>query len=176
MLMVQKRIFFGSQKHNRQLMCHIAVWFQLSTCQDLVLLLTFYDLEGYKNMCSVATTQASFPQLYLLGSHFFPLLQKKLKKKENRRDRQASTQYISFSLLCQVVRNKKTENRVLNSLGSDQRGSQTGKSQYIFIGLLSPTDNLIMSKNVPLDPRPSSITRATRLRMYCTGYWMGSPW
>lgn len=128
-----KENIFGSQKHNRQLMCHIAVWFQLSTCQDLVLLLTFYDLEGYKNMCSVATKQASFPQLYLLGSHFFPLSQKKLKNNESRRDRQASTQYISFSLLCQVMRKKETENRVPNSLSSDQTGFQTEESQYILI-------------------------------------------
>lgn len=102
MLMVQKRIFFGPQKHNRQLMCHIAVWFQLSRCQDLVLLLTFYDLEGYKNMCSVATTQASFPQLYLLGFHFF-LLQKILKKKK-RKGKKTDIFCLSFSSVCQVVR------------------------------------------------------------------------
>lgn len=35
--------------------------------------------------------------------------------------------------------------------------SQTGKSQYIFIGLLSPTDNLITSKNVPLDPKSRKV-------------------
>lgn len=133
MLMVQKRIFFGSQKHNRQLMCHIAVWFQLSTCQDLVLLLTFYDLEGYKNMCSVATIQVSFPQLYLSDSHFFLFLQeKKLKKKEGRRDRHP-THYILFSLLCQVMGNKETETRALNSLCSDQIGLQTKESQYILL-------------------------------------------
>ena len=132
MLMVQKRIFFGSQKHNRQLMCHIAVWFQLSTCQDLVLLLTFYDLEGYKNMCSVATIQVSFPQLYLSGSHFSSFYRKKIEK-ERGQERQASTHYILFSLLCQVMRNKETENRALNSLCSDQIGLQTKESQYILL-------------------------------------------
>lgn len=64
------------------------------------------------------------------------------------------------------MRNKETENRVLNSLCSDQRRFQTEESQSIFIGLLPPTDNLTMSKNIPLDPRPSSITNAPRLKMY----------
>lgn len=127
-------------------------------------------------MCSVATTQAAFPRLYLLGSHFFSLSQKKLKNKESRRDRQASTQYISFSLLCQVMRNKETENQVPNSLCSNQRGFQTEEPHCIFIGLLFPTDNLTKSENVPLDPRPSSITRAPRLRMNCACYWIRSSW
>lgn len=85
MLMAQKRIFFfGSQKHNRQLMCHIAVWFELSTCQDLVLLLIFYDLEGWKKMCSVATIQASFSQPHLLGFHFPPFLEEIVKRRRVR--------------------------------------------------------------------------------------------
>ena len=45
-----------------------------------------------------------------------------------------------------------------------------------FIGLLSPRDNLTMSKNVPFDPRLSSITRAPRLRIYCASYLKGSSW
>lgn len=89
-------------------------------------------------------------------------------------DSQASTQCISFSLLCQVIRNKETEKQVLNRLCSDQRRFKIDESTLYFIGLLCPTNNLTMSKSVPLDLRPSSITRVPWLRMHCAGYWIGS--
>lgn len=132
MLIVQKRIFFGPQKHNRQFMCHIAVWFQLSTCQDLVLLLTFYDLEGYKNMCSVATTQASFSQLYLLGFHFF-LLQKKLKKRKGKRTDFRS--FIFFSL--SSCENKEKENWPLMVCFQTKVDSEQNSNVQLFDFLLN---------------------------------------
>lgn len=120
-------------------------------------------------MCTVATIQVSIPTAIFNRLSFFPLYRKKIEKKEGR-GAFTSTHYILFSLLCQVMRNKETENRALNSLCSDQIGLQTKESPDILLFIIS-RDNLTMSKNVPFDPRLSSITRAPRLRIYCASYF-----
>lgn len=96
-------------------------------------------------MCVVVTSWASFSQLYLLSFRSSPFYGRNWKRRRVT-ETQSATQYISFSLLWQVMRNKGTENLLLNSIDSGHGRFETDESSFFYFSLLSPIDNLSIDK------------------------------